>query len=142
MSKKLTKKLYESLQAKLDVATAAITGKKAAGTGKDKGGKDTGKAKGAKKKGGGRKGSKKGAAAPAASVVARPRKGKAPSPAEANLQRNVSLLKKLGSHRTQDAVLRKVGGGGWCSMHWWDLLGRFVDRTSPGHAYTQVMASR
>lgn len=100
MSKKMTKKLYESLQARLDVATAAITGKKAA--------KEKGK-KGKKKEEGRR--SKKGApaaASAAASVVARLRKGKAPSTAEANLQRNVSLLKKLGAHRKQDAVLRKV----------------------------------
>lgn len=112
MSKKLTKKLYESLQARLDVATAAITGKKAA---KDKG-KDKEKEKG---KGKGRK-SKKGAApAAAASVVARLRKGKAPSTAEANLQRNVSLLKKLGAHRTQDAVLRKVSQSVISSDGYW-----------------------
>ena len=98
MYKKVTKQLYESLKAKLEAATTAAMGK---GKGKGKGDKGAAAAK-AKRTG------KKAAAAAAKRKAAAASTAKGPSTAEANLQRNVSLLKKLGAHRTQADVLKKA----------------------------------
>jgi hypothetical protein len=90
MSRKLTKELYASLKAKLDETIAA------GGKGKKKSKPVKHKKKGGNPAGGGSSRSAK-------------NRNKAPSStAEANLQRNVSLLRKLGAHRTQADVLKKV----------------------------------
>jgi hypothetical protein len=107
MSKKVTKRLYDSLKAKLEAATAAATGKtksKGEAAAKAKANKTGKKAAAAAKR--------KAAAASAAAAAAGQKRGKAPSAAEANLQKNVSLLKKLGAHRTQADVLKKVSVSG------------------------------
>lgn len=101
MSRQLTKNLFESVQAKLDAATAAVTAKREGGKG-DKSKTAPKRSSSSSKKG--RKANKTGAAA----AAARPKR-KVPSTAEERLKRNVCLLKKLGAHRTQAQVLKKVG---------------------------------